>query len=102
MRKPAFAAQTKTAGSFDPAVSRLTTTKLSSENYPAFFSGAPAAFFFSIARFNSSARGGGVQNYVHQGRGGRRGGEPRGVKVLGALFSLAPFAGRGRMAKQSG
>src|SRR5258708_6972007 len=25
--------------------------------YPAFFSGAPAAFFFSIARFSSSARG---------------------------------------------
>ena len=46
-------AQTKTAGSFDPAVQDSTTTKLASENYPAFFSGAPAA----DRPFSSSARG---------------------------------------------
>jgi hypothetical protein len=40
-----------------PGRSRLTTIKPLARIYPAFFSGAPADFFFSIARFSSSARG---------------------------------------------
>src|ERR1700722_9118535 len=50
--------QTKTAGSFDPAIQSYSTPEGNSPQ-PAFFSasGAAAAFFFSIARFKSSARG---------------------------------------------
>jgi len=50
-----YSSNRKTAGSKDPAIQNSQTlTRLSQ---PAFFSGAAAAVFFSIARFNSSARG---------------------------------------------
>ena len=58
LRRPAFAAKTKTAGSFNPAVQNsLALNPASTKAQPAFFSGAAAAVFFSIARFSSSARG---------------------------------------------
>src|SRR6266478_6997853 len=57
MRKPAFAPKRKRPGLSTRPFKNATILDQLSENYPAFFSGAPAAFFFSIARFNSSARG---------------------------------------------